>query len=126
MNLCKFYMYFDYVRTKNVFLHLLYGFCFSSSLYIPIFYMFLQASLLEESIKPRANLPPLLVNLEDRRPEKLHYLGVSYGLTQELFRFWRKHNFYPFYVGQMPVMIQSDYPKSFFVLYPLLFFYHVH
>jgi hypothetical protein len=69
------------------------------------FFLFLQASLLEESIKPRANLPPLLVNLEDRRPEKLHYLGVSFGLTQELFRFWRKHNFYPFYVGQISVMI---------------------
>jgi N-acetyltransferase 10 len=64
-----------------------------------------KASLLEECIKPRANLPPLLVNVEDRRPEKLHYLGVSFGLTQELFRFWRKHNFYPFYVGQIPVMI---------------------
>ncbi|VAH87817.1 unnamed protein product [Triticum turgidum subsp. durum] len=68
-----------------------------------------KASLLEESIKPRANLPPLLVNLEDRRPEKLHYLGVSFGLTQELFRFWRKHSFYPFYVGQIPSAVTGEH-----------------
>jgi N-acetyltransferase 10 len=66
--------------------------------------MLFQASLLEENIIPRANLPPLFVHLRERRPEKLHYLGVSFGLTQELFRFWRKHNFYPFYVGQIPVI----------------------
>jgi hypothetical protein len=70
--------------------------------------MLFQASLLEENIKPRANLPPLLVHLCNRRREKLHYLGVSFGLTQELFRFWRKHNIYPFYVGQIPVMISNQ------------------
>ncbi|KAK1653179.1 hypothetical protein QYE76_070984 [Lolium multiflorum] len=68
-----------------------------------------KASLLEECIKPRANLPPLLVNLKDRRPEKLHYLGVSFGLTQELFRFWRKHNFCPFYVGQIPSAVTGEH-----------------
>ncbi|XP_066383402.1 RNA cytidine acetyltransferase 1-like isoform X1 [Miscanthus floridulus] len=68
-----------------------------------------KASLLEENIKPRANLPPLLVHLRDRRREKLHYLGVSFGLTQELFRFWRKHNFYPFYVGQIPSAVTGEH-----------------
>lgn len=68
-----------------------------------------KASLLEETIKPRANLPPLLVHLHERRPEKLHYLGVSFGLTQELFRFWRKHNFYPFYVGQIPSAVTGEH-----------------
>jgi N-acetyltransferase 10 len=68
-----------------------------------------KASLLEESIQPRANLPPLLVNLRDRRPEKLHYLGVSFGLTQELFRFWRKHDFFPFYVGQIPSAVTGEH-----------------
>ncbi|OWM91385.1 hypothetical protein CDL15_Pgr017303 [Punica granatum] len=62
-----------------------------------------KASLLEENVKPRSNLPPLLVHLRDRRPEKLHYLGVSFGLTLDLFRFWRRHKFLPFYVGQIPV-----------------------
>lgn len=56
-------------------------------------------SLLEEKIMPRTNLPPLLVHLCERRSEKLHFIGVSFGLTRELFRFWRKHNFVPFYIG---------------------------
>ncbi|KAG2617256.1 hypothetical protein PVAP13_3NG179514 [Panicum virgatum] len=68
-----------------------------------------KASLLKENIKSRANLPPLLVHLRERRPEKLHYLGVSFGLTQELFRFWRKHNFYPFYVGQIPSAVTGEH-----------------
>lgn len=63
----------------------------------------LQASLLEENIKPRTNLPHLLVHLRERQPEKLHYIGVSFGLTLDLFRFWRKHKFAPFYIGQIPV-----------------------
>ncbi|KAH6808223.1 GNAT acetyltransferase [Perilla frutescens var. frutescens] len=60
-----------------------------------------KASLQEENIKPRSDLPPLLVPLRERRPEKLHYLGVSFGLTLDLFRFWRKHNFAPFYISQV-------------------------
>ena len=31
--------------------------------------------LLTEKVKPRAGMPPLLVNLADRKPERLHYLG---------------------------------------------------
>ena len=38
--------------------------------------------LLSEELKPRAGLPPLLVNLAERPAERLHYLGVSFGLTQ--------------------------------------------
>ena len=65
--------------------------------------LYLQVSLLEENIKPRTDLPPLLVHLRERRPEKLHYLGVSFGLTLDLFRFWKKHKFAPFYICQIPV-----------------------
>ena len=42
--------------------------------------------LLEETIKPRKNLPPLLLKLNERRAEKLDYLGVSYGLTNSLLK----------------------------------------
>lgn len=63
----------------------------------------MQASLLEENINPRTDLPPLLVPLRERWPEKLHYLGVSFGLTLNLFRFWKKHNFAPFYISPAPV-----------------------
>lgn len=68
-----------------------------------------KVSLLEENITPRANLPPLLVHLRERRPEKLHYLGVSFGLTRDLFRFWRKHNFVPFYIGQIPSAVTGEH-----------------
>lgn len=67
-----------------------------------------KVSLLEENIMPRANLPPLLVHLRERHPEKLHYIGVSFGLTQDLFRFWRKHNFTPFYIGQIPNAVTGE------------------
>uniref|UniRef100_A0A915DH43 RNA cytidine acetyltransferase n=1 Tax=Ditylenchus dipsaci TaxID=166011 RepID=A0A915DH43_9BILA len=33
-------------------------------------------SLLDEQLEPRANLPPLLIRLDERRPEQLDYLGV--------------------------------------------------
>ncbi len=56
--------------------------------------------LLEEHIGPRANLPPLLFKLDERRPERLDYLGVSYGLTQELLRFWKGCGFTPTYLRQ--------------------------
>lgn len=32
--------------------------------------------LLEERIEPRADLPPLLQRLDERKPEKLDYLGT--------------------------------------------------
>lgn len=43
-----------------------------------------ESGLLTETVKPRdlSQLPPLFTRLEERRAERLHYLGVSYGLTQ--------------------------------------------
>ncbi|KAJ1398597.1 tRN [Sesbania bispinosa] len=76
-----------------------------------------KASLLEENIKPRTDLPHLLVHLRERRPEKLHYIGVSFGLTLDLFRFWRKHKFAPFYIGQIPNTVTGEH--SCMVLKPL-------
>ncbi|KAI4383508.1 hypothetical protein MLD38_009339 [Melastoma candidum] len=76
-----------------------------------------KASLLEENVKPRANLPPLLVHLRERRPEKIHYMGVSFGLTLDLFRFWRKHKFVPFYIGQIANTVTGEH--SCMVLKPL-------
>ncbi|XP_061972312.1 RNA cytidine acetyltransferase 1-like isoform X2 [Populus nigra] len=76
-----------------------------------------KVSLLEENIKPRTELPPLLVNLHERQPEKLHYLGVSFGLTLDLFRFWKRRKFAPFYIGQIPNTVTGEY--SCMVLKPL-------
>ncbi|KAJ4840707.1 hypothetical protein Tsubulata_018896 [Turnera subulata] len=68
-----------------------------------------KVSLLEESIKPRTDLPHLLVHLRERKPEKLHYLGVSFGVTLDLFRFWRRHKFAPFYVSQIPNAVTGEH-----------------
>jgi N-acetyltransferase 10 len=54
--------------------------------------------LLQETLKPRKNLPPLFSKLSERAPEKLHYLGVSYGLTKDLFGFWHRAQYIPVYI----------------------------
>jgi len=41
---------------------------------------------LKEQLAPRTNLAPLLLRLEERRPEHLDYIGVSYGLTSDLLK----------------------------------------
>ncbi|XP_062097838.1 RNA cytidine acetyltransferase 1-like [Humulus lupulus] len=76
-----------------------------------------QVSLLEENIQPKKKLPHLLVHLRERKPEKLHYIGVSFGLTLELFRFWRKHKFVPFFIGHSPSTVTGEH--SCMVLKPL-------
>ncbi|XP_059624435.1 RNA cytidine acetyltransferase 1-like [Cornus florida] len=68
-----------------------------------------KVSLLEEQIKPRTDLPPLLVHPRERRSEKLHYIGVSFGLTLDLFRFWRRQKFAPFYIGQLPSTVTGEH-----------------
>merc|ERR1719430_2673955 len=59
-----------------------------------------ELGLLEESIAPRRNLPPLLLELGERPPEQLQYLGVSFGLTSSLLRFWKRSGFVPTYIRQ--------------------------
>ncbi|KAK9872107.1 hypothetical protein WA026_016151 [Henosepilachna vigintioctopunctata] len=59
-----------------------------------------ELGLLEEQIKPRKSLPPLLLKLSERTPERLDYLGVSYGLTEPLLKFWKRAGFVPVYLGQ--------------------------
>lgn len=66
-------------------------------------------TLLTENIKPRSDLPPLLVNLSDRRPEHLHYLGTSFGLTHHLFSFWSKNGYKPVYLRQTPSDVTGEH-----------------
>ena len=54
--------------------------------------------LLDEQIAPRKKLPPLLLKLQERRPEPLDYMGVSYGITQPLLKFWKKAGYTPVYM----------------------------
>ena len=57
-------------------------------------------TLLEESVRPRTNLPPLLLKLRKRPAETLDYLGVSYGLAGQLFRY-----------STTPNLTRSPYPS---------------
>ena len=68
--------------------------------------------LLSEKLEPRSGLPPLLTNLGDRPPESLHYLGTSFGLTQNLLNFWRKSGFAPVYLRQNASDITGAFPAS--------------
>ena len=48
--------------------------------------------------------PPLLIGFdilqttEERPPERLHYVGVSFGLTAGLLKFWSRSSFDPVYL----------------------------
>uniref|UniRef100_A0A915KZF8 RNA cytidine acetyltransferase n=1 Tax=Romanomermis culicivorax TaxID=13658 RepID=A0A915KZF8_ROMCU len=44
-------------------------------------------NLLEEHVIPRKNLPPLLLKLSEKRAMKLDWLGVSFGLTNNLLKY---------------------------------------
>ena len=46
-------------------------------------------------------LKPLLKRLTEIEPPHLHYLGVSYGLSKELFKFWKKSGYTPLYLRQV-------------------------
>ncbi|XP_053141278.1 RNA cytidine acetyltransferase isoform X1 [Hemicordylus capensis] len=59
-------------------------------------------SLLEEAVMPRKDLPPLLLKLSERQAENLDYLGVSYGLTPKLLKFWKRAGYVPVYLRQTP------------------------
>ncbi|XP_026520425.1 RNA cytidine acetyltransferase [Notechis scutatus] len=59
-------------------------------------------SLLEEAVMPRKDLPPLLLKLSERQAENLDYLGVSYGLTPRLLKFWKRGGYVPVYLRQTP------------------------
>lgn len=54
-------------------------------------------------LEPRKNTPPLLSKLTEVPPEHLDYLGVSFGMTAELFKFWSTNGFAPVYVRQTEV-----------------------
>lgn len=59
-------------------------------------------NLLTDEVKLRdaKSLPPLLLKLSEQPPNFLHYLGVSYGLTQSLHKFWKNSGYAPVYIRQ--------------------------
>uniref|UniRef100_A0A0A0LX37 Uncharacterized protein n=1 Tax=Cucumis sativus TaxID=3659 RepID=A0A0A0LX37_CUCSA len=68
---------------------------------LPIIYS-RKVSMQEETIVPKQNLPPLLVPVSERLQERIFYIGASFGLTTELFSFWKKHEFLPLHISQNP------------------------
>lgn len=70
-----------------------------------------KSNLMEDDVKVRdmSQMPPLFAKLSERRPEKLDYLGVSYGLTQPLHRFWKRSKFVPVYLRQTANELTGEY-----------------
>jgi N-acetyltransferase 10 len=69
------------------------------------------ASLDTDTIDVRdpSRMPPLLQRLSERAPEALDYLGVSFGLTPELLRFWKKAGYVPLYASQKENPLTGEY-----------------
>lgn len=59
-----------------------------------------ELGLLKETIAPRKKIPVLLKRLSERRPERLDYIGTSFGLTGDLLKFWKSQKFVPIYLSQ--------------------------
>lgn len=62
----------------------------------------------ENGVSTKAN-KPLLKRLEERRAESLHYIGVSFGLTQELLKFWKINKFVPVYLRDVASEITGEH-----------------
>jgi len=53
-----------------------------------------------EKLKPRKQLPPLLLPLTDIKAPRLDWLGTSFGLTSDLHKFWRRSGMRMLYLRQ--------------------------
>ncbi|ORZ25681.1 GNAT acetyltransferase 2-domain-containing protein [Absidia repens] len=51
-------------------------------------------------IRDPRKMPPLLAKLADKPSPRLDYLGVSFGLTSSLHKFWKRAGFVPLYMRQ--------------------------
>ena len=60
------------------------------------------STLQSDNVKVRDinSMPPLFARLSERRPTYLDYLGVSFGLTKPLHKFWKRAGFAPVYLRQ--------------------------
>lgn len=69
------------------------------------------SSLLDDNVHVRdiRSMPPLFGKLSERRPDSLDYLGVSYGLTPTLHKFWKRSSFHPVYLRQTPNELTGEH-----------------
>jgi len=63
----------------------------------------------EVAIRDASKMPALLQRLSDREPEKLDWMGVTYGLTPTLFKFWMNNGYVPLQIRQTPNEITGEY-----------------
>ncbi|KAI8643746.1 GNAT acetyltransferase 2-domain-containing protein [Parasitella parasitica] len=52
------------------------------------------------NVRDPRKMPPLLTKLSEKRAQRLDYVGVSYGLTPALHKFWKRAGFVPLYMRQ--------------------------
>ncbi|KAL8643498.1 MAG: hypothetical protein Q9226_008331, partial [Calogaya cf. arnoldii] len=69
------------------------------------------SSLLSDNVKVREinSMPPLFSKLSERKPQLLDYLGVSFGLTAPLHKFWKRNSFAPVYLRQTPNELTGEH-----------------
>lgn len=63
----------------------------------------------ENDVRPAKGLPPLLCRLNERTPEQLDYIGVSYGVNLNLLKFWKKNGFVICYLRSSPNELTGDH-----------------
>ncbi|KAL9599665.1 MAG: hypothetical protein Q9219_003653 [cf. Caloplaca sp. 3 TL-2023] len=69
------------------------------------------SNLLSDNVKVRDihSMPPLFSKLSERKPQGLEYLGVSFGLTGPLHKFWKRASFAPVYLRQTPNELTGEH-----------------
>ncbi|KAJ1948139.1 N-acetyltransferase 10, partial [Dispira parvispora] len=60
-------------------------------------------------VRDPRKMPPLLLQLSEKRAPRLHYLGVSYGVTASLYKFWKRSGFVPVYLRQTPNELTGEH-----------------
>ncbi|KAJ2910047.1 N-acetyltransferase 10 [Coemansia aciculifera] len=60
-------------------------------------------------VRDPATLPALFLKLAEKRPTRLHWLGVSYGLTPALHKFWKRAGYVPVYLRQTSNELTGEY-----------------
>lgn len=63
----------------------------------------------KDSIVPRHSSKPLLSALGERPPEAVDYLGVSYGVTLPLLKFWCRAAYVPLYISQVANKVTGEH-----------------
>ncbi|KAL8434618.1 hypothetical protein ACSSS7_003093 [Eimeria intestinalis] len=62
-----------------------------------------------EQLRPRATPPLLCPCSRSRPPFSLDYMGASFGLTEQLLRFWSRRGFVPVYLRQQPSDVTGEH-----------------